>query len=178
MRENGPFNGIVYSAGISRLQWISEVTNPEWYDKTQSVNTRGMVLLAAHHVKEFPASPVRFVAVVSDAAHTAMRGSISYCVSKAAQEMAVKVLAREMSPAWVVVGVSPGVVDDTGMTNQLEKDIPKFRGWTDEKARDYEASSSVIGRRIMKSEVAEAMLFALEGPRALNGSIITVNGGK
>lgn len=177
--KNGPFDEIVYSAGISKLQWVRDLAEDVYdYDLTQEINTRGVALLAAHHVALFPEHPVRYAVVVSDAAHTAMRGSIAYCVSKAGQEMVVKVLARELAPLWTVVGVSPGVVEDTGMTNHLAKDIPEFRGWTPEAARAYEDSGSVLGRRVTKQEVAQSIFFALTGPQALNGSIITINGGK
>lgn len=175
--DNGPFDHIVYSAGVSKLEWIGEL-NQRSLDKTLDINLTGMILLASAHADRFPDHPVRFVAIVSDAAHTPMRGSMAYCVSKAGQEMAMKVMARELAPLWTVVGVSPGVVDDTGMTNQLAKDIPEFRDWTPEQARAYEDKSSVLGRRITKQEVAETVLFALTGPQALNGSILTINGGK
>lgn len=177
---NGPFDEIVYSAGMSQLQWVENIIREGHgaYDATQEINTRGVVLVASAHVRIFPEHPVRYAVVVSDAAHTPMRGSIAYCVSKAGAEMAVKVLARELAPLWTVVGVSPGVVDDTGMTNQLAVDIPEFRGWTNEQARAYEDKSSVLGRRVTKQEVAQSIFFALNGPQALNGSIITINGGK
>lgn len=177
LRENGPLDHIVYSAGVSRLQWIPELDQRS-LDKTFDVNVGGMIMLAALHKDMWPDHEVRFVAIVSDAAHTPMRGSIAYCASKAAQEMAVKCMARELAPLWTVVGVSPGVVEDTGMTNQLADDIPEFRGWTKEQARAYEDKSSVLGRRITKREVAQTVYFALTGPQALNGSILTINGGK
>jgi len=177
LRDNGPFDRIVYSAGVSQLKWIKDLL---WIDldRVLDVNLSGAIMLASAHVRMFPEHPVRYAVVVSDAAHTPMRGSIAYCVSKAGLEMAVKVMARELAPLWTVVAVSPGVVDDTGMTNQLAEDIPKFRGWNPMQARAYEDSSSVLGRRVTKREVAETVLFALTGPQALNGSTITINGGK
>jgi NAD(P)-dependent dehydrogenase (short-subunit alcohol dehydrogenase family) len=178
LAAEGPFDEIVYSAGISQLEWVKDVGTAQRYDRTQNINTRGVVLVASAHVELFPEHPVRYAVIVSDAAHTAMRGSVAYCVSKAGAEMAVMVLARELAPLWTVVGISPGVVDGTGMTNQLAKDIPEFRGWTPEAARAYEDKSSVLGRRVTKEEVAETILFALTGPQALNGSILTINGGK
>lgn len=175
--ENGPFDKIVYSAGVSYLQWIKNVSQG-YLDRTFDVNVFGAILIARFHVVAFPERKVRYAVVVSDASHTPMRGSIAYCMSKAALEMGVKVMARELAPLWTVVAVSPGVVEDTGMTNKLAEDIPKFRGWTPEQAREYEDKSSVLGRRITKEEVAETVVFALNGPEALNGSTLTINGGK
>lgn len=175
---NGPFDEIVYSAGISKLQWITDITNHTDVSDVMGINATGAVLIAAAHSNMFPDHAVRYAVVVSDASDTPMRGSIAYCMSKAALEMAVRVMARELAPLWTVVAVSPGVVDDTGMTNQLAKLIPEFRGWTPEAARAYEDKGSVLGRRVTKQEVADTILFALTGPVALNGSTITINGGK
>jgi NAD(P)-dependent dehydrogenase (short-subunit alcohol dehydrogenase family) len=175
--DHGPFDHIVYSAGLSALEWIKDASR-QTMGRLMGVNALGMVDVAAVHETLFPNSVVRFVGIVSDAAHTPMRGSVAYCMSKAAAEMGIRVMARELAPLWTVVGASPGVVDDTGMTNRLAKEIPEFRGWTPEAARAYEDSSSVIGRRVTKQEVAEMVYFALTGPQALNGSILTINGGK
>lgn len=176
MHEFGPFDEIIYSAGISQLKWIKDL---DWrdIDKVLDVNVAGAILVAAAHSKLFPESRVRYAVIVSDAAHTPMRGSISYCVSKAGAEMAVRCMARELAPLWTVVGISPGVVEGTAMTEALAKEIPGFRGWTPDQAREYEGAPP-IGRRVTKREVAETVLFALTGPQALNGSIITINGGK
>lgn len=177
IRNYGPFDEIVYSAGVSQLKWIQDL-NWRDLDRVLDVNVAGAILVAAAHTKLFPEHPsVRYVVIVSDAAHTPMRGSISYCVSKAAAEMAVRCMARELAPAWTVVGVSPGVVEGTGMTRELAELIPAFRGWTEDQARAYEGTPP-IGRRVTKREVAETVLFALTGPQALNGSILTINGGK
>jgi NAD(P)-dependent dehydrogenase (short-subunit alcohol dehydrogenase family) len=175
--QNGPFDRIVYSAGMSRLGWIKDLRARD-LDRAFDVNLNGAILLASAHVKFFPEARVRYAVVVSDAAHTPMRGSIAYCVSKAGLEMAVRCMARELAPLWTVVGVSPGVVEDTPMTNQLGYDIPAFRSWTPAQAREYEDKTNVLGRRVDKQEVAETLLFALTGPEALNGSIIIINGGK
>ena len=177
MMNHGPFDEIVYSAGVSQLKWIRDL-NWRDLDKVLDINVAGAILVASAHTKLFPEhSGVRYVVIVSDAAHTPMRGSISYCVSKAAAEMAVRVMARELAPAWTVVGVSPGVVEGTAMTEGLAKEIPGFRGWTEDQAKAYEGTPP-IGRRVNKREVAETVLFALTGPQALNGSILTINGGK
>jgi len=176
IEENGPFAEIVYSAGIQKLQWAHEIETFELRNIFE-VNVFGFILLVGAHVAMYPESELRVAVVVSDAAEKPMRTSTAYCASKAALAMSVKTLARELAPAAIIVGVSPGVVEGTGMTRQLEEDIPATRNWTKDQARAYENSGSVLGRRITQDEVAEALMFALRGPEALNGSIITLNGG-
>jgi len=177
MKANGPFDQIVYSAGVTKLAWIEYITKIS-LDKIFEINVTGAILVAQAHLAAHPGHRVRYAVVVSDASDTPMRGSVAYCASKAALAMAVRVMARELAPDWITVAVSPGVVDDTGMTNQLAKDIPEFRNWTPEAARAYEDKGSVLGRRMTKEEVADAIVFALNGPEGLNGSTVTLNGGK
>lgn len=176
IRAEGPFDAIVYSAGVAQLKWVRDL---DWrdLDRVYDVNVTGAILVAAAHAAQYPEHSVRYGVVVSDAAHTPMRGSIAYTTSKAALEMAVRNLGRELAPLWTVVGVSPGVVEGTGMTRENAEKIPAFRGWTEDQAREYEGVPP-IGRRVTKREVAETLWFALTGPQALNGSIITINGGK
>lgn len=173
---HGPFDEIVYSAGVSQLKWMEDITWRD-LDRVYDVNVSGAILVAAQHRKWYPEYTVRYAVIVSDAAHTPMRGSIAYTTSKAALEMAVRNMGREMAPLWTVVGVSPGVVEGTQMTKELASAIPAFRGWTEDMAREYEGTPP-IGRRVTKREVADTLWFALTGPKALNGSIITINGGK
>lgn len=177
MQDHGPFDDIVYSAGVSQLQWIKDITTED-LGKVFGVNAFGLALVAAAHNWSYPDAKVRCVAVISDAAHTPMRGSLAYCASKAAQEMIVRCMARELSPTWITVGVSPGVVEGTPMTQKIDESVPGFRGWSPKQAKNYADSGLVFGRRVTKQEVADLVLFALEGPETLNGSIITINGGK
>lgn len=175
--RNGPFDQIVYSAGINRLVWIKDLERDD-LDFHSQVNSQGLALVMAAHEREFPTASGRLVAIVSDASDTPMRGSLAYCASKAAEAMTVRVLARELAPRWVTVAVSPGVVEDTPMTTDIDQQVQDLRGWTAEEARAYEDKGSILGRRVTKAEIAETVLFALRGPAALNGSTITLNGGK
>ena len=177
LRQHGPFDEIVYSAGVNWLRSVRELS-PSLMARTFEVNAFGLPLLLATHLRLFPEARGRAIQVVSDAAHTPMRNSLAYCSSKAAAEMSVRVLARELFPQWSVVGVNPAVVDGTAMSDSVDFKVREMRGWTEAEAEAYEAKTSVLGRRVRKSEVADLLWYALCGPEALNGSIITINGGK
>jgi NAD(P)-dependent dehydrogenase (short-subunit alcohol dehydrogenase family) len=174
---HGPFDAIVYSAGYNKLDWISDLSSAD-YQRTFEINAFGLPLLVAaqHRIHGEPVP--RVVAIVSDASDTPMRGSLAYTASKAAEAMIVRGMARELAPGTITVGVSPGVVDNTAMTEYINQTVPGFRGWTEDQARQYEMAGNVLGRRVTKEEVAQTVRFALTGPEALNGSIITLNGGK
>jgi len=167
---------VVYSVGIPDLHNIRSEKFQDYLEEIFNVNTFGFTRLMSALARY--QTHARVVVVVSDAATTPMRGSLAYCSSKAALAMAVKCAARELAPHFEVIGVSPAVVEGTGMTEWIDAHVPIFRGWTAEEAASYEMQSNPLGRRIDRREVAEVVYYALCGPQALTGSIIEVRGGK
>lgn len=175
--EAGPFDYIVYTAGINQLKWVSDLdmADLEW---TYSVNLFGFILVCGAQAKAFPEHETRAITVVSDSSHTPMRGSIAYCSSKAALVMAIKCLARELAPTWSVNGISPGIIEDTPMTDYIDSTVPGFRGWDPDKARAYENSMIPMGRRATKAEVSHLLMDALKAPAYMSGNITELTGGK
>jgi NAD(P)-dependent dehydrogenase (short-subunit alcohol dehydrogenase family) len=174
---HGPYDQVLYSVGVNRLRWIKDITLSEMID-VYNINVFGFVSVVTEHVRMYPDHPTRFVAVVSDASHTPMRGSLLYCSSKTALTGVIRNMARELAPKQTVVGVSPTVVEDTPMTDYIDSAVPEFRGWAPEVAREYERANIPMNRRVTKGEVAETIVFALTGPDMLTGSIIDITGGK
>lgn len=168
---------VVYSVGINRLDWINSLTFED-FNRVMEVNVWGllrtiqMLDLAMHR-------PVNLVAVTSDAAWRPMRTSAVYCASKAAMEMAVRVASREYAPqGWRINAVAPGKVADTPMTAYVDDKVVELRGWSPEKAEEYERSSTPLGRKVSAGEVAQVIRQVLFGPSAQTGEIIAVNGGR
>lgn len=180
VRKDGPFDCIVYSAGINELAWAS--TLGAQFDTTMmnvwDINCMGFVRIMGAHEQLYPKSKGSAVAISSDAARRPMRGSIAYCSSKAALDMAVKTLAREMAPRWRINAVSPGITQGTEMTKYLDDTIPRFRGWTPEGAYQYEQSQIPMKRRAVPEEIASFVAQVLEGPEYMTGAILEVNGGR
>lgn len=177
LSKNGPYDVIVYAAGVSQLEWAKDLTK-DHLDFVFDVNVFGMALLFGKHELLYPGYKVNALAIVSDASETPMRGSLAYCASKAAQVMALRVLAREMAPSWRINGISPGVVEGTPITKYIDETVPDFRNWTPEQAQAYEMSGNLLGRRVTRQEVTELAASILNGPAAYNGQIATINGGK
>lgn len=177
---------IVYCAGFNRLAPLGSLerfTLARHFD----VNVIGFInLLDAIAGHSSPQSNwnwerdacVNVVAIVSDASRTAMRTSIAYCSSKAALAHAIRCGARELAPIHRVNGVSPSVIADTPMTEYVDEQVQKQRGWTAEEAFDYEKSLVPMGTRVTKTEVAEVVRSTLAGPWFQTGSIIEITGGK
>jgi len=174
----GPFTHIVYSAGANELAWVSAANVTMLAEELFDVNCAGFITVISEHIRQYPESPLSAVAVSSDAAEIPMRGSVAYCASKAALNMAVKVLARELAPLHRINAVSPGMVDGTPMTAYIDSTIPIFRGWTPDQARNYEKQNVPTRKRATRDEVAETVIWVLMGPDQMTGSIIDINGGR
>jgi len=174
----GNIDGIVYCAGINEPESIGEIdSNSMWH--TFDVNVHGFIMLLDRMVRLHGKEKLlSVVAIVSEAAHTPMRNSISYVTSKAALAMAVRCAARELAPYWRVNGVNPAVIADTPMSDKMDELIPKLRGWTPEQALAYETSMIPMGRRVTKAEVSELVCNILAGPDFMTGSLVNITGGK
>lgn len=171
------FDRVVFCAGVNLLGKIGELDEYNIYHSFR-VNVIGFINMLDALKRWQGDSPVSVVAIVSDSAHTPMRGSIAYSSSKAALAQAIRCAARELAPAWRVNGISPSVVEDTPMTRSVDAVVPALRGWSEEKAMEYELSLIPMGRRATKSEVARLTIDVLSGPEFLTGAIIPITGGK
>lgn len=178
VREHGPFDYIVYSAGTNELAWVGTRHIAFRMEDHFSVNCSGLVSLVSEHIRTWEEAPLSVVAVSSDAGRIPMRGSVAYCVSKAALNMAVRVMARELAPVHRINAVAPGMVDGTPMTEYIERTVPEFRGWTPEHALTYERASTPTGRRASLTEVASTIAWVLTGPHQMTGAIIDITGGR
>lgn len=96
--------------------------------------------------------------VISDAAWTPMTNSFAYNVSKAAQLMAMRQMAHEWKPWPVIFGVSPGKINDTGMSDYIDRTFPPLRGMTFEEGRKYQLSRLRTGEMGAK-QVAEFICY-------------------
>lgn len=177
IRGHGPFTHIVYTVGKARLAWSEDLSLAD-YVEDFTVNAFGFGILLGLHRTYFPNSNFSAVALVSDAMRNPMRGSTTYCASKAALAAIIKNLAREWAPHCRVNGIAPAIVADTPMTEFIDDAVPGFRGWDPEKAAAYEKSLLPMGRRVTKYEVAQLTTDVLFGPDYLTGSIIDITGGK
>jgi NAD(P)-dependent dehydrogenase (short-subunit alcohol dehydrogenase family) len=96
-----------------------------------STNVTGPMEMLRHFIKS-PIRPEReghvkkFVAISSNSARIARRGSVAYCASKAALSMALRVAGRELAPSGKVMvwGYEPGLLDGTPMTQETAEAFP------------------------------------------------------
>jgi NAD(P)-dependent dehydrogenase (short-subunit alcohol dehydrogenase family) len=172
-----PYTHIIFSAGINYLEWLGRAESYHMQEVVD-VNLMGFINVL-NEITLRQDAPARVVVVGSDAAERPLRTSIAYCASKAGLHMAVRVAARELGPkGWRINCVAPGMTDETGMQRYVDERVQVVRGWTEEGMLKYEDQQTVVPGRISTEEVADVILSTLQGPDHLNGSIITLNGGR
>jgi NAD(P)-dependent dehydrogenase (short-subunit alcohol dehydrogenase family) len=175
LRRHGPFDHIVYSVGWQKLQFIQDL-DFEMLARINDLNVNGYLRVVQKLVKNQASGNV--CAIVSTGATTPMRGSVAYCSSKAALLMAIRCMARELAPNWIMTGISPGVVDETPMTKSVDEQVMRARNWTREEMLAYEMKTVPMGRRVTREEVGAAVLMMLTAPEMITGSIMDLSGGK
>lgn len=170
----GQIDSLIYSAGVNRLEW-SQIVKPEDMLELYHINVVGLI-----NVLQLLPNVKRVVVVGSDAAWREMRTSVAYCASKAALHQAVRVIARERaSDKFAINVVAPGMTDGTQMQEYIDDTVPKIRGWSYERTREYEANQIPMRRRASVREIASVVVSVLLVPtNYLNGAIIPVNGGR
>ena len=169
------FDYIVYSVGWQKLQFIEEL-DFDVLARINDLNMVGYLRVVQALVKHQSGGNV--CAIVSTGATTPMRGSVGYCSTKAALLMAIRCMARELAPAWIMTGISPGVVDETPMTKSVDEQVMRARGWSREEMMEYELKTVPMGRRVKREEVGAATLMMLTAPDMITGSIMDLSGGK
>lgn len=172
---------VVYAAGVNHLDWVENSAATDMHLDVIDVNLNGFIKLvsAMSDSMSSRAAIPSIVAISSDAAERPLRTSIGYCASKAGLNQAVRVAARELGPyGWRINVVAPGMTDGTGMTEYIDEAVPRVRGWDPNEALRYEMSQEVVRGRIPRGDVADVIIQTLTGPAHLNGSIITLNGGR
>ena len=162
------FNVVVHCAGINDIRHFEEVSS-HFLQTTMQVNAFAPVMLTqSMHNDGLLAKGCVIVVVTSDAAWRPMRHSLAYNMSKAAADMAVKQMARELSKpfGYSIFAVRPGKMFGTNMSRFIDKRVQQLRGWTAEEAKAYAAQGSVTGVETPAYEVAKHIYRLITGGMA------------
>jgi NAD(P)-dependent dehydrogenase (short-subunit alcohol dehydrogenase family) len=131
-------NDILTANEISRLMNVNAISN--------FIINRG--LITCDHPPKF------ILHVCSDAADHPMTHSLAYNMSKAAQLMLMKQMAREQAPRPVIFAISPGKIAGTAMSDYVDATFPALRGMTKEEGRKYLLSGLRVGEMHVQSVAA------------------------
>ena len=140
--QPGLVHNLIYTAGVNRINEFDKQTHEDFWD-SMHVNCWGFIKLiqALRELSFFNIDAVACL-VTSNAANVPMRHSLSYNCSKAAANMAVKQMAREIHPSQLTIfGVAPNKLAGTPMSTMIEEKVCAMRGWTPEEAHQYQVDA-------------------------------------
>lgn len=152
---------LVNCAGINRIAWLPDVKEKDW-DDVMDTNAKGIFLMTQELLPRLRAVKGTVLNIVSNAAHMPMRCSAAYNASKGAALILTKQLARELAPDITVFSVSPNKLAGTGMSDSIDEQVMRTRGWTREKAHEYQLAGLLTGEETPVAAVAEFIGFLLQ----------------
>jgi NAD(P)-dependent dehydrogenase (short-subunit alcohol dehydrogenase family) len=159
---------VTITAGVGHVGMLLDEPVEEW-DRVIAVNTRGpwLVMRALARASIAASAPASFIATSSVSARLVDRSMGTYCASKAALSMLVKVAASEWAPHNIRVNaVGPGVTQ-TPMLGEA----PTGRGWW-----GAVEDRTPLGRLGQPGDIAQAIL-ALHELEWVTGQVLEVDGG-
>ena len=168
LAQHGAIDGLVTSAGISRVGNLHEMTLQEW-EQVLQVNLTGTMLSAravAAHMKQRKQGSI--VAIASINGILGNPSNLAYCTSKGAVIQMVRSLAADLGPHGVRINtISPGLIH-TPMTAGLDQS-PAYNGFV---------KQHLLHRAGQAHEVGNAVAFLLSDMASfITGTNIPVDGG-
>lgn len=168
LAQHGAVDGLVTSAGISRVGNLQEMTLQEW-EQVLQVNLTGTMLSAravAAHMKQRKQGSI--VAIASINGILGNPSNLAYCTSKGAVIQMVRSLAADLGPHGVRINaISPGLIH-TPMTAGLDQS-PAYNGFV---------KQHLLHRAGQAREVGNAVAFLLSDMASfITGTNIPVDGG-
>lgn len=151
---------LVNCAGVNIINWLQDVKEEDW-DRVMDVNVKGIFRMTQACLPALRAAKGTVLNIVSNAATMPMRCSAAYNASKGAALILTKQLARELSPDITVFSVSPNKLRGTAMSRSIDEQVVKTRGWTMEKAQEYQLAGLLTGEETDPKQVAEFIGFLL-----------------
>jgi len=162
IRPAGNVDVLINCAGVNKIDYLESLTLAVW-EETMAVNTRAPWLLTKFLLPALKAAEGTVCNVISNASHMPMTASLAYNASKAALHMVTLQLARELTKRHgiTVFGISPNKMTGTGMSEDIEQQVQRVRGWTSEYAQQYQANALVAGKETDPYQVAKFMYWLL-----------------
>lgn len=159
--EIQPFNHLINNAAIFEpLAWAT--TRPVDWQRTMDINLTAPFLLSQQFALKLAGKPGRILNILDWRALRPGSDHLPYTISKAGLAALTKSLAAALAPNVSVNGLALGAIlppSDGANTDKIIKDLP-IKRWAE------------------LSEVGEAALFMLAGPKYITGEILHVDGGR
>lgn len=153
---------LVNNAGINGINFLEDVDDALW-DGVMDTNVKSIYKMTQSCLPMLKASKGTVIVVASNAARVPMTSSLAYNCSKAAARMAASQLARELTKRHgiTVFSVSPNKLSGTKMSEHIDNEVVRTRGWTKEYAQQYQLNGLLTGEETPPQVVAEFIAFLL-----------------
>lgn len=139
-------DAIINCAGVNKIAMLEDFSIQDW-DLVMNTNARGIFYMAKVFLEDLKITQGTICNIVSNASHMPMTSSLAYNASKGAAHIMTLQMARELTKRHgiTVFGISPNKLAGTGMSEDIEKRVCETRGWTPEKAKEYQLASLLAG---------------------------------
>lgn len=171
-----PMDVLINCAGINKIDWLENFEEQDW-DDVLDTNAKGIYMMSQWALPRLRETKGTIVNIVSNAAHVPMTCSLAYNASKAAAWIMTQQLARELTKkdGITVFGIAPNKLAGTSMSRYIEARVLQTRGWTAEKAREYQLAALPAGEETPPEVIADFLAFLLDhrdNHRFLTGCVI------
>ena len=142
-----------------------------------NVNAKGIYLMSREFLPSLMRTKGTILNIVSNAAHMPMTCSLAYNASKGAAHIMTLQMARELTKNYgiTVFGIAPNKLSGTGMSNSIDEQVVKTRGWTEEYAKEYQLNGLLTGEETPPELLAEFIAYLLktkQNHKYLSGCIL------
>ena len=168
IEELGRLDILVNNAGVTRDNLLMRMKEEDW-DEVLAINLKGAFNCAKAAVRPMlKARGGRIVNITSVVGLQGNPGQANYAASKAGLIGLTKSLARELGSRGITANaVAPGLVPETGMTNELDLEV-----------QQQMLAGVPLGRAGTVEDVAHAVAFlASEQAAYITGQVLSVDGG-
>ena len=168
----GRMDALVNNAGISVFAGAAswEALDAKAFQRVLGVNTVGTFQMVRACVPHLKATQGAIVNVSSIAGALGIGSSVPYIASKGAMNAMTLHLARELAPDIRVNAVCPGLITSRWFVKGLGEE-----GYDKVKAA-YEQGSP-LGRAATPEDVADAIVWLIEGARTVTGELLLLDSG-
>ena len=154
---------LINNAGVTLIDWLENFEEDMW-DKVMDTNAKGIYMMTKACLPSLIRRKGTILNIVSNAAHMPMTCSLAYNASKGAAHIMTLQLARELTKKHgiTVFGIAPNKLKGTGMSDAIDDQVVKTRGWTKEYAQQYQLNGLLTGEETPPQRLAEFVAFLLQ----------------
>ncbi len=153
---------VINCAGMNENVWFEDIDFYQ-YEKIVRVNSTATAVIAKSLLPSLEKAGGTILSIVSNASHMPLRCSLAYNASKAAALMIMKQLSKELTKknGITIFSISPNKLSATGMTENIDAQVPKVRGWTREHSDEYQDSLLMVGEKTCPDVLARFVAYLL-----------------